>query len=343
MIVFRADGNEFLGMGHVMRCLSIADEFSRNNMECIFISSDDKPKKIIEQKGYKCISLNVRYTDKEGELEALRQHIESLNPQIMIVDSYYVTQKYFDILGKYCTVVYIDDLCENAFDVNYVINYNVYADENDYINLYKKYNIKLPRLLLGGRYIPLRKQFHYIENKPRNEICKDVFVSTGGADYFHISHKLVKYICEKNIYVYRFHILVGSMNADIDNIERMCMNNDYIIVHKNVSNVKDIMCECDIAVSAAGSTLYELCACGIPTITYTIADNQLKGAKCFGKLGLMKYIGDFREEENSPELIISELIKLDKDIVLRKEISNRMRDLIDGNGTKNIVKEILQG
>ena len=85
------------------------------------------------------------------------------------------------------------------------------------------------------------------------------------------------------------------MNPRIDIIRGKILGN--AVLHINEHNMSALMQKCDIAISAAGSTLYELCATGIPAITYTLADNQLIAAEQFDKQGIMLSAGDCRDDE----------------------------------------------
>ena len=101
------------------------------------------------------------------------------------------------------------------------------------------------------------------------------------------------------------------------------------------------MQECDLAISAAGTTLYELCATGIPTITYTLADNQLIAADQFAKQGIMINAGDCRHDKD----FISHLEYLMESISLnlqkRANMAEKMQQLVDGLGVERIVNTLL--
>ena len=102
--------------------------------------------------------------------------------------------------------------------------------------------------------------------------------------------------------------------------------------------MSEIMRECDVAVSAAGSTLYELCACGVPTVTYVFADNQINGADEFSRLGLMINAGDIRETNYECDSILYSLRKMIEDSEIRTSISYKMKSVVDGNGAERIIK-----
>ena len=97
--------------------------------------------------------------------------------------------------------------------------------------------------------------------------------------------------------------------------------------------------QADIAISASGSTLFELCAVGTPTICYTLADNQIKGGERFGKDGIMLYAGDIRDG-GTFDTITQNLTNLSDDFDGRERISHKMQKVVDGRGATRIVQGI---
>ena len=94
----------------------------------------------------------------------------------------------------------------------------------------------------------------------------------------------------------------------------------------------------DIAVSAGGTTLYELCACGTPTISYAFADNQLNNVIQFQEDEIIDYAGDARCG-NLIEKILYYLEQYRSDKDLRLKRARKMQQLVDGNGSMRIVHE----
>ena len=339
MILFRADGNSIVCTGHIMRCLSIADAFRRRGEKCVFAIADDFPRELIVSRGYEAITLGTRYDSLEDEIEAMRSLISRLKPGNVILDTYFVTDKYMNSLNQICNLIYIDDLAAFPYPCSALVNYNAYGPYLGYDALYDTGSTKKPRQYLGVRYAPLREDFRDVEAHTQPERVSNVLVSTGGADPRHIAVKMIRALLESEI-KYRYHFLVGSLNEDAEEISALSENNRNIIVHRNVKDMKTLMMECDIAVSAAGSTLYELCACGVPAITYVFADNQLLGAEAFQKLELMKSMGDIREICDYEKRILKEIDRLAADHSLRKEISERMQSMVDGHGADRLADEL---
>lgn len=353
MILFRADGNEKIGTGHIMRCLSIADAFNHLGEETAFVIADDSLKLLIEDRGYKAIVLNSDYQDMMCESERITMIIEKEKPQVIIIDSYFVTAQYMNHLRKYTKTVYIDDIAAFPYPVDVLINYNAYGLNTDYNALYHN-KMKKPTMFLGPAYTPLRTMFVNLDKKQQPKNVQNVLISTGGSDSLHIALNLIIYILKLKNIRYRFHFLLGAMNKDKNEIHSLIRKQSNIIIHENVKDMKSLISDMDLVVSAAGSTLYEICACGVPLITYVLADNQISGANAFSDMGLALNLGDLRKEKvyskehniedaldaHSVKKIIRAIDELANDYSIRCKMGTKMQKMIDGLGVNRIVLEL---
>ena len=96
MFLIRADGNAEIGVGHVMRCLSIADALKENNKEVVFATADNNMKSVIEGRGFSCIVLESDYKNMMSDFDN-EVFPDILNQsESIIVDSYYVSDEYFN-------------------------------------------------------------------------------------------------------------------------------------------------------------------------------------------------------------------------------------------------------
>lgn len=104
-----------------------------------------------------------------------------------------------------------------------------------------------------------------------------------------------------------------------------------------------LMLGCDFAVSAAGTTLYELCALGVPSVSFTMADNQTASAKAFADAGAIPFAGDIRKNLDEVLAMILGLIKDFHDgnsYHQRKSAQTAMRRLVDGSGALRIAQAL---
>lgn len=339
MIIFRADGNPKIGSGHIMRCLSIADAAKEQGKECCFFTADDCFAATIRERGFVCDVLQTSYCDMNAEQGKLAVLLERYRPEAIVADSYFVTPEYLAFLGRFAEVTYLDDLAAFAYPVKRVVNYNIYGPDIDYAALYGKAGIPLPQLLLGPGYAPLRRQFQNLELREPRQKVQDIFISTGGADSQHIALQLAQYLAAQTTQTLfngvRYHFVVGAMNADLPDLQSVARECAAITIHQNVQNMAQLMQQCDLAIAAAGSTLYELCACGVPTVTYALADNQLPGMRAFEQKDVMAAVGDVRPMKSPAMPIWSQAINLASDFERRRQMAFKMKTLVDANGAKN--------
>ena len=332
MILIRADANKIIGVGHVMRCLSIGHEISKKGEDVLFVTADHDGDGLIHQNGFESICLNSNWANMDDEIADIKRVLLDKHPSLFFIDSYYVTQKYFKEIKNYVKTVYMDDLNSAIWDVDYLINYNIFSLIFDY-SIYESTNT---RLLLGTQYAPLRNEFKISNEFTIREEVKNIFVSAGGSDPTGITEKIIENICPI-IESVSFHFIVGPLNPRKEHILEIADHVGNAVIHVNEKNMSDLMKTCDVAVSASGSTLYELCAVGIPTITYSLADNQLMATEEFAKQGILLSIGDCRENKDFVYQIREQIKMLCDDRELRLDLSSRMRNIVDGRGAERIV------
>ncbi len=337
MVHIRVDANSIIATGHIMRCMTIAIELEKLGEKCVFIIADKYPEEILQSKGFNTICINSNWKNLDQEIDIMKTLIEKENIEKLLVDSYYASEEYINTLNKYTRIAYIGTEYVK-YDINMLINYSIDHFKYDFDSLYKNTNTKL---LLGFEYVPLRAEFKKtIVNI--NEKVKDVLITAGGADQYNILGNIINSILlDEELESIRFHIISSKFNDYIDNIRVQVENRDNIILYENINNMSEIMSKCDIAISAGGTTLWELCTCGVPTICFGIADNQIKAINEFGNRGLMVSVGDARNNHKLANQILVGLKKLIYNFEERKKYSIKMSSTVDGYGAERIAKEII--
>lgn len=338
MIGIRVDANEHIASGHVMRCLSIAHRLQEMGEKCIWFVADDYPKEIIEKNKFDVVVLNSDYTNPDGELKSLISYIKDMNIDRLLIDSYYVTEKYLHTLKEYVTLTYIDDMMSFAYPVHRVINYALYASSEAYDVLYA--GKEKPEYMLGARYAPLRKEFEEKRIVINNSV-KNVFVTSGGTDMYDVVLNLTNTVIEKYPDI-TFHIVSGMYNKNRDNLIRISKDADNVKVYENVTNMSEIMMKCDAAISAGGTTLLELCSVGLPTVAFTVADNQLPGVEAFVREKVMHNAGDARREGvELADNILSVLDEYINNYNTRVNANKNALKCVDGKGAVRIAEAML--
>lgn len=304
-----------------------------------------------------------------------------LKPWIF-VDSYYATPAYLDALGKVCRTAYLDDLRSFDCPVDLVINYDTDEDCPHYDCA--------SRRLLGIQYTPLRDQFHTPVYEVRSK-AEHVLLSTGGTDPFGVAQHLLETVygtdesiipltqtaptraqsghCEPAATVdagnilcpginfstlrsLHYHILTSRANTCFHTLTDFARTHSTVHIHEGVTDVASLMASCDLAVSAGGTTLCELCAVGVPTVSYLMADNQHTAVESYAGHGLIPWAGDIRPADSpmskqlsvNPEVvanILAFLTSMSQNFAARKENSQKMRVFLNGTGADLIALALL--
>ena len=342
MQYIRADANSTIGTGHIMRCLAIANEFFRQGEDVTFIVADYDSFDLIRQHGFQIICLNSMWSDLDKETNTIIQLIAEQHITLLIIDSYFVTKSYLKSIAQHTKVAYIDDINQFIYPVDYLINYNIYAPSMGYITRYQKSGLNTC-FVLGCKYIPLREEFIQVK-KEINQTVSRILITTGGTDPYNIAGGLLEILYAQPWFGnMKFDVVIGMFNTNKEILKQKWSSFPNIRLLYNVTNMSYYMKQCDIAVTAAGVTTYELCACGVPSIIYTLADNQLNIARTFSELNLIPWAGDIRDHrEKCFKNILYHIESYLNNTKLRQLVSHKMQITIDGNGCHRIV-QILTG
>lgn len=316
-----------------MRCLSVARAFAGKGEDVLFVTADHRGDQLINQQEFETYCLDSEWSDLDNE--KIDPVIERYHPDLVLVDSYFVTEQYLENLSKTVCTAYFDDLNSHCWKVNYIINYNIFASVFDY----SSYVGTSTKLLLNPQYAPMRDEFKNCSAHKIKDVT-DILFSAGGSDPERVTEKVLSAICPKMPGV-RFHLIVGALNPRLGEIKALSGNLENVVLHINEKHMSDLMKTCDVAVSAAGMTLYELCATGLPALTYTLADNQMVAAEQFEKQGIMLSAGDCRGDDRFINRLGTQLSKLVGDAELRRTLSGKMQELVDGEGAERIAGELL--
>lgn len=345
-IVIRADGNQQIAMGHVMRCLSIADELRESGAEVIFVTAGNETEELIRGRGFENYVLHSDFDRMEQELPVLLDFLKEYRPDLILTDSYYVTGAYMEALRRICKTAYIDDLGQPVYPVDILINYNIYGSELPYQKYYEEKGISLPeRILTGCTYAPLRAEFRQGRRSRIQERVTDILITTGGGDKENTSGKLCRKLLaerkEGHHAGIRYHVICGPFAQNRQELMEIASVDDAFVIRGFVTNMSEFLIDFDLAVSAGGSTMYELCSMGLPTVCFTFADNQRLQAECFDRTTEVKNAGSMADRpEETVDRIAERLTQLEQDNALRQTVREQMLGLVDGRGAIRIAEAL---
>ena len=266
--VLRADASGLIGVGHVMRSLALGEALLDAAFDVV-LASVDLPAGMREE-ARKC---GITVVDLQcvpfGAADATATL--SLNGAVLVIDGYKFEREFFEELEKSATnFVVIDDNVETkALAPSVVINQNPHATTEMYAHLSGN-----PKLLLGLQYALLRREVREATKQSINPVAGKVFVAMGGSDFLKLTSPIVDGLKDLDIEIY---VAIGPTNGQRQQIEETVKS----IPRARVIHQADYITELassSLAILAAGSSLWEAAALGVPTIGLIVANNQSESA-----------------------------------------------------------------
>lgn len=346
MIAFRADANEYIATGHLFRCISIAKCCAAAGEECIFLLAEDAYTDKLKQENIPYHILNVRWDDWDSGISKVRQSIKKYGIDCLVVDSYQATGYFFEQLSSEVPVFYLDDLCKERYHLSGVLHYSEWENEHTIEKLYRGSGVNI---YAGMKYVPLREGF-VSEHNEYHKIKKiyDLLITTGGSDTYHMTWRLLQKILERPWFERKSCcIVMGTMNRDDKKIKELCRNYSNITVMQNINNMNEVMRQSRCAVTAGGTTVYELMASGVPFVCFGFSDDQVYFGRRLEEHENGLWAGDAREDAQAvAEQIMLLLEKMHRQPVAEKEkLIRRNKKLVDGKGAEriaDIIKELIK-
>lgn len=362
-IVFRTDASIDIGSGHVMRCLTLADELKAKDRECIFIcrEHDSNLIDVIRNKGYKVFSLPSdsdennnsekstipsnhyeKWFGANWQIDAEQTHdiVNSINPDWLIIDHYGVDEHWELKLRNSCKhIMVIDDLANRYHNCDLLLDQTLGRKVEEYTNLTPEHCIKLT----GTEYALLRPEFSelrdYSLRRREHPELKELLVFMGGADKFNVTEKILEVlkVCPlpNNCHI---TVVMGLQSLWLEKVKKISLTMPWQTdVRVNVSDMASLMADSDLAIGAAGSTAWERCCLGLPTLMIILADNQRNVASALDEAHAAYILGDISEVKSHIDCIIPEEVFT---IEFLDKLSRASREVTEGKGVKNILYQM---
>jgi UDP-2,4-diacetamido-2,4,6-trideoxy-beta-L-altropyranose hydrolase len=311
-IVFRVDASLEIGTGHVMRCLTLADEFKERGSQCYFICRPHKGNllELIEQRGHRALTLPELVPDEKPILsdtdhahwlgtdwatdasqtqELLRIELGSESADWLVIDHYALDVQWEQALRpKAKSIMVIDDLADRTHDCELLLDQNLGRKHEDYADLLVGETIKL----IGPKYALLRPEFALLRfqslarriSKPQ---LRQLLITMGGVDKENATSQILNALKACQLPA-DLHIVVvmGPYAPWLEQVQALSTELPWHTeVLVGVNNMPQLMTDSDLAIGAAGSTSWERCCLGLPTIQVALAHNQVPIANVLAEAG----------------------------------------------------------
>lgn len=336
VVGFRVDGNADMGMGHVMRCLSLASQVRRKITPRIYFimrDFDAAVERVIED-GYTALTL-PRKLNRDEEVRRLREQVEKKGISVLMVDTLDADA---DLVGplraKGVKVGVIDDLGGKKFGANLLVNGSLVEEFTRYPPG------AAGKILLGPQYMIVREDFllQSLREKRISKEARSVLVTLGGADFHRTVYSVTEAI-EEMEGDFKIVVVLGKAFVDVGGFEKYvkAKRHEYMVLH-NVSSLAGIMYHADVAVVSGGMTLYELVCTRTPGVVICMDEKQAREAVEFEKRGAIVNAGLWREV--TAAAIEGKLEQLMGDYKKRAQVYENCRDIMDGRGAARVIEEL---
>lgn len=366
--LIRADASFDIGSGHIMRCLTLANALKKEAHQVHFICRNLPGNLIdtIQKAGFDCTVLATNTIDKlqnntekfqlahadwlpvsqQQDITDCKAIIRQLKPDWIIVDHYALSKPWQKQAKLYfsCKIMVIDDLADRLHDADLLLDQNLGRSEVDYQKLLPSHC----QMLLGPRYALLRPEFRqwrtYSLHRRSSHTYQhnNILVNFGGVDKSNHTLTILKILTEVYsdlIPPFSVTVVMGTTAPHIERIKNYAEQAPYpcrILV--NIQNIAEVMSHADLAIGAAGSTSWERCCLGLPTLVLVLAENQNEIALQLQNKGVAIYL--YGDKINGS--YFKKLINANQHNIVWQSMGKKASRLVDGLGAYRVVHTIFK-
>jgi UDP-2,4-diacetamido-2,4,6-trideoxy-beta-L-altropyranose hydrolase len=361
-ILVRVDSSTTIGTGHLMRCLTLANELKQTGYNVNFVCRDlqGNINQLVNKHGHKLYllpapkgeivsqpddTMHAKWLEVPWQQDSEETSIifQAITDQIdwLIVDTYALDYKWESILRQYVKrIMVIDDLADRKHECDMLLDQNYYSNSNT------RYAGLVPftcRMFLGPKYAILRPEFFQErQNLPqRNDTVQRILIFFGGVDQSNETGKALKAIEMLDSSSLDVDVVIGSLNPNRSKILEQGQALPYVLCHEHVENMAQFMVKADLAIGAGGTTTWERCCLGLPSLIEILAENQTAIAEGIEKTNAGRNCGV--AQDVTPEFLSKAIHNL---MISKTELlgySKTSSNLVDGEGSLRVAQAMQIG
>ncbi|AMJ97566.1 hypothetical protein AVL55_04965 [Alteromonas macleodii] len=273
-LLFIADVSHKSGIGHLMRCLALAQAAQQRGLESVFFVSRYGQDVALSRHDW-CGRLVLVDINSDRTIAALRGRIASQHCVGLVVDGYYFEHQFIAELSKLpIPLLMLDDIKTAACEYADII---VNPAAPQWLQDYREINSRA-QLCLGARYRLLRREFMQVPILPISK-RQSLTINFGGSDPMCLTLPVLK-ILTQHLPNIPFRVVTGPGYSQLDSLRDFIALSGAFIQHiHNCQDMVDLWTHSRLTVAAAGGVQFELCACQCPSVLIVVADNQYQATK----------------------------------------------------------------
>ncbi len=327
-VLFRVDAGPGIGLGHLQRCLSLATALAESGCGIAFVVNDPP---IVSERiagaGWRAVRLGGRMSWTSDDADRVIEEIAAVGATIVVVDSDLESADYMRRLRAAGVILCaVEDNSNEEVVAHVLLNGDAHAERQTY-----RSEMGGTEYLLGPSFTPLAKE--YWAGTPAEAAAppRALLVTLGGSDPHGLLPSLVDAASGLPGAIH-VHVVVGPFTGrrqDVDAAVRKLAGR--VTLHVGPASMHSIIASCDLALSAAGQTLYELAALGRPAVAIEVAANQGPQLDAFVRCGAVISAG-VAADESVGERAVAMAATLASDPARLRSMAAAGRRFIDGRG-----------
>jgi UDP-2,4-diacetamido-2,4,6-trideoxy-beta-L-altropyranose hydrolase len=351
-VAIRADAAPRIGLGHFVRCLTLADRLTRAGAQVRFICREvsEGLASDVRHRGHELVVLppcshgsgrvaaadppHAAWLDCDWEQDALatRAALGAAAWDWMVVDHYALDARWESKVHDGAErILVIDDLADRAHDCDVLLDQNLQAPS---ARRYASRVAQQCRLLLGPRFALLRPEFSIARSRcaPRERLRR-ILVFFGGADRDNLTQIAIEAFALGRWPDVSMTVVAGSLNPRWEELQRRCAALPNVTFYRETDAMAELMAAADLAIGAAGTTSWERCCLGLPAIVVSVADNQREVAR---ELARARVALQLDQQQFTAARLAKVLDRFHHRPQLLQRMSRRAARLVDGRGADRV-------
>jgi len=338
-IAIRADASPSIGVGHVARCVALAEAWIDLGGEAVLIASGARSALDALAGEIPLCWLGADAPDLPDDGARSLAAARKAGATVAVIDSYRHPRAWETGMRRAgLTVLAVDDLASRDHDCDFILDTSIAADEGDrYGKLVPDHAVRL----LGSSYVLLRRAFRQDRFRPRSAgPVRHLMVSFGGADLQDRTSAALDAIAGVGMADVTIDVVVSSASPHLAALRRRVDASSSIRLHVDTHDVAELMAAADLAIGAAGGSAWERCRAGLPTLMVEVADNQRGIAERLRASGVVRMVpGEGAAFVSNLAPALSAALA---DTEWRSGASRRAMELVDGGGAHRVASQLMQ-
>jgi UDP-2,4-diacetamido-2,4,6-trideoxy-beta-L-altropyranose hydrolase len=361
-IAFRVDASERVGTGHLRRCMSLAEALRARGAELCFVlrRHDRVAERVVGDIGDTILWLDAPSgsvplaaddpphagwaglswdRDVAETIDALAGHA----PDWLVIDHYAFDARWHEAaraaLG--CAVLSVDDLGDRSHSVEILLDANAAIDHEE------KYKGRLngrPRMLTGPRYALLASAYRTAPRYAFSDTVDSIGIFMGGTDPGAVSARVLRALRVDASFDGAVELVSTSANPHLADLRRACDADGRATLSLDLSDLSAFYARHDLQIGAGGTSTYERCCIGAPSVSLVLAENQLTVVPVLDAMGALR--GASLEDVNGAALLaappLGDVVRdLIENPAARRELARIARTLVDARGAERVALAML--